>query len=61
MQIELLRVNEPLDPELPFEYKPYRVMYWFMGKRVPVEGGIIYLPDPVQAKRIEDAANMGSI
>ena len=53
MQIELERIFLKTPSNLPEEFKSYRILYWFEGSRFPVEGQVIYLPDPSMAKRIE--------
>ena len=55
MQIGLTREHTATPPELPPEFKPYRILYWFEGARIPILGERIYLPDPTMAKRIEGA------
>ena len=55
MQIELRREFISNPSNLPDEFKPYRILYWFASSRIPVEGQVIYLPDPTMAKRIEGA------
>ena len=55
MQIELRREYLTTPTNLPDEFKPYRILYWFASSRVPVEGQVIYLPDPKIARSIEGA------
>ncbi len=55
MQIELIREYSKSSSELPESYKPYRIYYWFELHREPIKGQVIYLSDPIIAKRIEGA------
>ncbi len=57
MQIELVKAIFTSNKNLPPELKPYQILYWFESSRVPVEGEIIYLANPDQAQRMEDAYN----
>lgn len=57
MQIELERIHIQTPSNLPETFKPYRILYWFGNNRFPVEGQVIYLPDPTMAKRIEGAVD----
>ena len=58
MQIELVRTTWAVESsDLPPEFKPYRILYWFGSSRIPVVGQLIYLPSPKMAKEIEESVN----